>query len=142
LNRLLLCAALCLCAGLARAEEVVEMRAGAGLDIVHQQGMAMLSVAVHRVSFLAWNNRNYGLGVTYPFGRAVGWNAGLGGILVRRTDDNVGTRLNLLIRASHCWDVLCLSYAHISHAEALGIRRDAANSGLNFLYVEYRSALR
>jgi hypothetical protein len=33
---------------------------------------------------------------------------------------------------------VCASFAHISHGAALGIETEKANSGLNFLYLEYR----
>lgn len=119
-----------------------EIRAGAGVDVVHKQGMPMVSFEMRPASFLAWRNGNYGIGLTYAFGTRVGWNAGIGGLLVRRTDDDIGTRLNLLARGSYCGESLCLSYAHISHGSGLGIRRHHANSGLNFLFLEYRYGLR
>jgi hypothetical protein len=77
--------------------------------------------------------------VSHRFGsRGSGWSASLGGIVVRRTVEDVGTHLNFLLGASHCGEALCLSYAHISHGALLGIERGATNSGLNFLFLEYR----
>jgi hypothetical protein len=35
-------------------------------------------------------------------------------------------------------ETVCASFAHISHGAALGIETEKANSGLNFLYLEYR----
>ena len=52
--------------------------------------------------------------------------------------DDIGTNLNLLFRLSYCGKRICASFAHISHGGALGIETDKANSGLNFLYLEYR----
>jgi hypothetical protein len=131
-------AALCIASrGLNAAEWFRDGRIGAGIDVIHNQGQPMLSVALYPASFLVWDH-NFGVGLTYPIGGRVGWNAGLGAILTRREDDDVGTRLNLLGRVSYCGEKLCLSFAHISHGSALGIRDDAANSGLNFLYLEYR----
>lgn len=122
----------------AAAGEPPEVRLGAGMDVVHKSGMAMVSLAVRPLSVFVWDNRNYGLGLSYGFGQRVGWNAGVGGMLVRRTDDDVGTRLNLLLRGSYCGQSVCLSYAHLSHGSALGIERRKANSGLNFVFLEYR----
>jgi hypothetical protein len=112
-------------------------RIGAGIDLIHERGTPMVSAALYPASLMAWND-NFGIGLTYPIGPRVGWNAGLGGILVRREDGNVGTRLNFLLRLSYCGEKLCLSFAHISHGSGIGIRDDAANSGLNFLFLEYR----
>jgi hypothetical protein len=112
-------------------------RIGVGLDVVHQDGMPMVSVALYPASVLVWEN-NWGLGLTYPIGPRVGWSGAVGGIYVHRTDDDVGTNLNFLFRLSYCGQKVCASFAHISHGEALGIATDKANSGLNFLYLEYR----
>jgi hypothetical protein len=112
-------------------------RIGVGLDVVHQDGMPMVSVALYPASVLVWEN-NWGLGLTYPIGPRVGWSGAVGGIYVPRTDDDVGTNLNFLFRLSYCGQKVCASFAHISHGEALGIATDKANSGLNFLYLEYR----
>jgi hypothetical protein len=130
--------ALCLTSGGVHAREwFAERRIGTGVEVVHEQGMAMASMELSPVSVLLWEN-NSGVGLTYAIGPRVGWNANLGGIVVRREDGDVGTRLNLLFRLSHCEKDVCLSFAHISHGSAIGIRQDAANSGLNFLYLEYR----
>jgi hypothetical protein len=112
-------------------------RIGAGVDVKNQEGMAMASVALYPASLLVWEG-NFGVGLTYPIGPRVGLNGGLGGILVHRKDDDVGTQLNFLFRGSYCGQKLCLSFAHISHGGAIGIETDKANSGLNFLYLEYR----
>jgi hypothetical protein len=42
------------------------------------------------------------------------------------------------IRGGYCGERLCLSFAHLSHGAQLGIQGDAANFGLNFLFLEYR----
>jgi hypothetical protein len=112
-------------------------RIGAGADVVHQGGMPVVSLALYPASVLVWEN-NWGLGLTYPIGPRVGWSGAVGGIYVHRTDDDVGTNLNFLFRLSYCGQKVCASFAHISHGEALGIATDKANSGLNFLYLEYR----
>lgn len=123
---------------MSRAEDArSEVRLGAGADIVHKHGMAMGSAAAGPFSFLVWD-KNFGGALTYNFGPRVGWNAGLGAIIARRTDEDVGTHPNALLRVSYCGEQLCLSYAHISHASGLGIAKGEANSGLNFLYLEYR----
>ena len=119
------------------AEWFKDGRIGAGLDVAHQAGMPMASVALYPASFLAWED-NWGVGLTYPIGPRVGWSGAVGGIYVHRTDDDVGTNLNLLLRVSYCGQKVCASFAHISHGAALGIETDKANSGLNFLYLEYR----
>jgi hypothetical protein len=120
------------------ARATPELRAGLGADVLLKGGMAMGSVSAGPFSALAWDNHNYGLGLSYRFGPPVGWNAGIGGIVVRHLDEDVGTRLNLLFRGSYCGERLCLSYAHISHGAGLGIEPRRANSGLNFLYLEIR----
>ena len=119
-------------------EPAREIRAGAGVDVVHRRGMPMVSLELRPASFLAWNNDNYGVGLTYAFGPRTGWNAAIGGFVARRTDDDIGTRLNVLARASYCGMQFCLSYSHISHASGLGIEKHSPNSGLNFLFLEYR----
>ena len=129
-------ALLCLAPGSCSAEP--ELRIGAGMDVIHKAGMAMVSAALGPFSLYAWHHHNYGASLAYRFGARVGWNAAAGGILVRRTDDDLGTHLNLLLRGSYCGKALCLSYAHISHASGLGIERGKANSGLNFVFIEYR----
>jgi len=115
------------------------VRAGAGVDVVKKAGMPMASLSADAFSFLAWdNNLNFGAGLSYPFGRRKGWNGAVGGILVQRLDDDIGTHLNFLFRASYCGEAVCLSYAHISHGSGLGIQTEKANSGLNFVFLEYR----
>lgn len=106
--------------------------------MIHKAGMAMGSLALGPFSFYVWDHHNYGASLAYRFGARVGWNAAAGGILVRRTDDDLGTHLNVLLRGSYCGQKLCLSYAHMSHASGLGIERHEANSGLNFVFLEYR----
>ena len=123
--------------GLHAAEWFKDGRIGAGADVVHQAGMPMASVALYPASVLVWED-NWGVGLTYPIGPRVGWSGAVGGIYVDRTDDDVGTNLNFLFRVSYCGEKLCASFAHISHGGALGIETDKANSGLNFLYLEYR----
>ena len=115
-----------------------DLRLGAGADILHERGTAMASLSMDGFSLLAWNSGNFGVGMSYRVGSRVGWNGSLGGIAVRHTDEAVGTHLNFLVRASYCGERLCLSFAHLSHGAQLGIRRDAANGGLNFLFLEYR----
>jgi hypothetical protein len=100
-----------------------EIRIGAGVDVVHRAGMPVVSAT---------------LGLAYGFGGSTGWRAGIGVLLARRADEDLGTRLNILLRAGYCAKQLCLSYAHLSHGSGLGIRRERANSGLNFLFLEYR----
>ena len=97
----------------------------------------MASLALYPASILAWED-NWGIGLTYPIGPRVGWSGAVGGIYVDRTDEDLGTRLNFLLRVSYCGEKVCASFAHISHGDALGIEKDKANSGLNFLYLEYR----
>lgn len=130
--------ALCLASGGVEAREwFSERRVGTGFDVIHQQGMPIVALELSPIAVLAWEN-NSGVGLTYPIGPRVGWNANVGGILVRHEDGDVGTRLNFLFRFSYCGKELCLSFAHISHGSALGIRDDEPNSGLNFLFLEYR----
>jgi hypothetical protein len=124
-------------ASLHAAEWFKDGRIGAGADVVHQDGMVMASVALYPASVLVWEE-NWGIGLTYPIGPRVGWSGAVGGIYVERTDEDLGTRLNLLFRVSYCGEKLCASFAHLSHGAAIGIEKDKANSGLNFLYLEYR----
>ena len=125
-------------AALATPAAAVEVRLGAGADLIHKEGMKMVGVSVGPASLLAWENDNYGLGLAYRFGPRTGLSGAVGGIVVRRIDEDVGTRLNFTLQASYCGEVLCLSFMHMSHGSSLGLRRDAANSGLNFLFLEYR----
>jgi hypothetical protein len=138
----MLCA---LSSGLACADEggaPRELRIGVGVDVVKKSSMAMASVKLGPLAVLAWDNDNYGIGATWDFGSRVGWNGGIGGFLARRTDDDLGTRLNLLFRGSFCSEKVCVSLAHLSHGAAAGIAAGKANSGLNFLFVEYRNFAR
>lgn len=114
------------------------LRVGAGVDVLHEPGMAMLSLAADPFLLLAWDRLDLGLGASYRFGDLEGWSASAGGIAVRRRDADLGTHLNFLLGASYCGRAVCLSFAHISHGAVLGIERGAANSGLNFVYLEYR----
>jgi hypothetical protein len=114
-----------------------ERRIGTGVDVVHQQGMPMASVVLAPLEILVWEH-NAGVGLTYPIRTGRGWNASVGGIGVQREDGEVGTRLNFLFRLGYCGKELCLSFAHISHGAGLGIRESEPNSGLNFLFLEYR----
>jgi hypothetical protein len=87
---------------------------------------------------VVWED-NWGVGLTFPIGPRVGWSGAVGGIYVHRTDDDVGTNLNFLFRVSYCGERLCASFAHVSRGNALGVETGKANSGLNFLYLEYRT---
>jgi hypothetical protein len=138
--RLLLACVAFLCCACAHADTPTwfkEGRIGAGLDVIHESGMPMASLSLYPVSVYAWSH-NFGVGATFEMGKRVGWNAGVGGIVVRHVDDDLGTNLNFLLRASYCGQKVCLSFAHISHGGVIGIREDANNYGLNFLYLEYR----
>ena len=114
-----------------------DARIGVGTDVIHKRytlgGMAKYGP----LSAFVWD-ANYGIGATLEMGRKVGWNAGLGMIVVRQTDDTIGTHLNFLIRGSYCLRKACLSAAHISHGSDLGIAAHRENDGLNFIYLEYR----
>ena len=114
------------------------LRVGAGVDVLHERGMAILSVAADPFVLFAWDRFDVGLGASHRFGGLEGWSASAGGIAVRRRDGDLGTHFNFLVGASYCGKAACLSFAHISHGAVLGIERDAANSGLNFIYLEYR----
>ena len=128
-------AALC---ALAAPAAAVEVRVGAGADIIHREGMKMVTASVGPVSFLAWDNRQHALALSYRFGPRTGLSGAVGGLLARRTDEDLGTRLNFALQANYCGEVLCLGFMHISHGSSLGLRRRTANSGLNFLFLEYR----
>lgn len=80
-----------------------------------------------------------GIGATYDVGPDHGWQAGIGGIYTGKTDEDVGTHANFLLRGSYClrnWGYF--SARHISHGSFIGIAKDKANSGLNFITWEYR----
>lgn len=115
-----------------------DLRVGAGVDVVHKQSMAVASLRYGAVTALAWDNDNYGAGLTYEVGPMRGWEAGIGAFLAARTDGNLGTQLNALVRLAYCHGHVCLSGIHISHGSTFGIERDKANSGLNFLLLEFR----
>jgi hypothetical protein len=116
-----------------------DLRLGGGVDVVHKQGMAMAALSIDNFSLLTWDNHlDFGLGLGFRLGSRLGWNGQIGGIAVRRTDDDLGTHLNFLLRASYCGERWCLSYAHISHGALIGLERSATNSGLNFMFLEYR----
>jgi hypothetical protein len=118
-------------------ERTHDVRLGVGADVLHERGMAMASLSMDAFTLLAWHE-NFGAGVSYRLGSRDGWYGSLGGIAVRHTNQDLGTHLNFLLRAGYCGERLCLSFAHLSHGAQLGIQRDAANSGLNFLFLEYR----
>jgi ABC-type amino acid transport substrate-binding protein len=115
-----------------------DLRVGAGLDVIHKRGAVMAAVTYQPVSFYAWGNDNFGVGLTYRFGGPKGFSFNAGGIAVYRTDAVIGTHLNFLVRLSYCGKELCASFAHVSHGKIFGFDKDSANSGLNFLYLEYR----
>lgn len=110
-------------------------RLGAGVDVVHKPGMVALELKKGPVTFLGWDNNNYGLGATYDVSRGA-TEAGLGLIYIRRKDEDLGTNLNFLLRAGYCTKKYCYSIIHLSHGSMLGIEPEKANSGLNFLMME------
>jgi hypothetical protein len=113
-------------------------RIGAGVDVIHEKGMAVANVSFYPASLYLWE-RNYGVALAYPVGKPRGLNAEFGGILVRNIDENVGTNGNFFTRLSWCWTKACLSFAHISHGAGIfKIRDNEANKGLNFLFLEYK----
>ena len=119
------------------AEGGLDLRVGAGVDIIHEQGMAVASLKAGPLTMLAYHHIA-GVGLTKDFGRREGWNSSLGVIVVTDKSEEVGTHLNFLLRLSYCHKEACLSYAHVSHGEGIGIARDRPNAGLNFLILEYR----
>jgi len=115
-----------------------EGRVGLGVDVIHEKGMPVASVALYPLSLYVWE-RNYGVALAYPFNLPRHFNMGIGAILVRNRDENVGTNGNFFVRASWCPGKVCLSFAHVSHgAGVFKIRDNEANKGLNFLFLEYR----
>lgn len=115
-----------------------EGRVGAGVDVIHEKGMAVASIALYPASLYVWE-RNYAVALAYPFSLPRRFNMGLGGILVRNLDGDVGTNGNFFARVSWCPGRVCLSFAHISHGAGIfKIRDNEANKGLNFLFLEYR----
>ena len=127
-----------ICAAPAARAAEPDLRVGAGLDVIHKRGAVVAAVTFQPASVYVWDNDNFGVGLTYRFGGPKGWSFGAGGIAVYSTDETVGTRLNFLGRLSYCWDKACASFAHISHGRVFGLATHEANSGLNFLYLEYR----
>lgn len=116
---------------------VGDLRVGAGIDVIHEQGMAMGSLSLYPVSIMVWHH-NYAVSLAWPFGRREGWNGSLGLLYKHRKAPALGTHLNLIGQLSYCGRRLCISGAHISHGAALGIEKDEPNSGLNFVFLEYR----
>jgi len=113
-------------------------RIGAGADVIHEKGMAVANISLYPASLYVWE-RNYGVALAYPIGQPRGINAEFGGILVRNVDETLGTNGNFFTRVSWCGKHACLSFAHISHGGGVfGIREDAGNKGLNFLFLEYK----
>ena len=113
-------------------------RVGAGIDVIHEKGMAVANLSLYPASLYVWRG-NYGVALAYPIGQPRGASAEIGGIVVRELDDNVGTHANFFTRVSWCGARACLSFAHVSHgASVFGIRDDVGNKGLNFLFLEYR----
>jgi hypothetical protein len=133
----IIAAALCAASSAARAADP-DLRVGAGLDLIHRRGAFVAAVTYQPVSVYAWDNDNFGVGLTYRFGGPKGLSFNAGGIAVYRTDEVVGTHLNFLGRLSYCGERLCASFAHVSHGRIFGFDKGSPNSGLNFLYVEYR----
>jgi hypothetical protein len=117
---------------------VQDVRVGAGLDVIHRRGAVMGALTVRPFSLFAWDNDNFGVGATIPIGGPSGLSAGAGGIVVYRTDGVIGTHLNFLGRVSYCGERVCLSFAHVSHGRVFGFDKGQANSGLNFVFLEYR----
>jgi hypothetical protein len=115
-----------------------QVRIGVGSDVIHDKGMPAAILTLAPVSVVAWSH-NAGVALAYPFGQRVGFGGSLGGILVRNLNDDVGTHLNFYVSASYCRTRWCLEFAHISHGAGIfKIREDAANHGINFLFLEYR----
>jgi hypothetical protein len=102
----------------------------------------MLSASASFASLLAWRRSstgdNFGVGLAFPLGKPDGFNFGLGGFAVYKTDELLGTHLNFLARASYCRKTFCLSAVHLSHGRVFGLDKEAANAGLNFVFLEYR----
>ena len=99
--------------------------------------MAVASLKAGPFTVLAYD-RIAAVGLTKDFGRREGWSSGIGAAAVSETSVEVGTHLNFLLRLSYCRKLACLSYAHISHGEGLGIAKNRPNAGLNLLMLEYR----
>jgi hypothetical protein len=116
-----------------------DFRVGLGGEFIHERWTGAMTVKYGAAQGFFWHN-NHGLGLTWDFGelKRRGFNAGVGGVVIRETNGSVGTHLNFLFRGSYCRTRWCLSVAHISHGSDLGIRQDKENDGLNFLFLEYR----
>ena len=114
-------------------------RIGAGIDVIHEKGMAVANVSLYPASLYVWRTelrRGARLPDRQP---ARASTPRFGGILVRNLDENVGTNANFFTRLSWCWTKACLSFAHISHGAGIfKIRDNEANKGLNFLFLEYK----
>jgi hypothetical protein len=88
-------------------------------------------------SAYVWHD-NHALALTYELEPKEGWEAGLGAVVVGRTDEHVGTHLNGIVRLGYCLARFCITGLHVSHGATFGIARDKPNSGLNFLLLELR----
>jgi hypothetical protein len=132
---------LCLASAAAHGQGI-DARIGAGIDVIHDVGTPMFSASASFASLLAWRRTtsgdNFGMGLAFPLGNPEGLNFGLGAFAVYKTDELLGTHLNFLARASYCGKNLCLSAVHLSHGRIFGLDEDAANKGLNFVFLEYR----
>ena len=143
---LVACVLLCLASAAAHGADLgalfADKRVGAGVDVVHDRGAPVLSASAGFASLLAWrrhsSGNNFGVGLAFPIGNPEGFNFGLGGMLIDKTDDLIGTHLNFLARASYCRKTFCLSAVHLSHGRIFGLDKEAANGGLNFVFLEYR----
>jgi hypothetical protein len=112
-------------------------RIGVGSDVIHDKGMPGAILTLAPASLLVWSH-DAGVALAYPFGRRVGIGGSAGGILVRNLNGDIGTHLNFFLTASYCLEKWCLELAHISHGAGIfKIRDDAANHGVNFLFLEY-----
>lgn len=108
---------------------------GAGADIRHQFGQPVITGEYDRIVGIYWGT-NYGLGHTgLAYGRT--WQVGMGAIAVAKLDQDVGTHLNFLPWAKYCATACCFAFTHISHGAFLGIAPDKANSGMNFITIEF-----
>ena len=130
-------AALALCALPWGSAAAADLRVGVGADVVHRQGTAVASLRYGPATGFLWHD-NYAVALTYELRPHEGWEAGFGGFLVRHTGPKVGTHLNAILRIGYCLKHYCLSGMHVSHGSTFGIARDRANSGLNFLMLEFR----
>src|SRR5258706_2936221 len=120
-------AAAVLCAAPAARAAEPDLRVGAGLDVIHKRGAVVAAVTYQPVSFYAWDNDNFGVGLTYRFGGPKGFSVNTGGIAGYRTDGVIGTHLNFLGRLSYCGGKRVASFAPGSHCTILGFDRRSAN---------------